>query len=187
MSLDITKLEDVEKRGSRTIARCPACAEQGHDNKGNHLLIDEQGRFSCIMHPGEGGHQHRKRIFSLVGNNDAVARTCSMRHDKMIKVKAVNKNTGIVLKKNVLGRLGRVNQTHAYREKDTKDNIYNKDIKKGVPSVPDVEEKPIYTPDEIEKLTGSSGEAMSAIDMIKKYFPGSTVVDVQPNESDLGK
>jgi len=40
MSLNIEQLENAKYRGSRTIARCPACAEQGNDNKGEHLSID---------------------------------------------------------------------------------------------------------------------------------------------------
>jgi len=178
MSLDITKLENVEHKGSRVIARCPACAEQDRDNNGNHLSIDEQGRFSCVVYPGETGRAHRKLIFALVGVNDGCKGTSSMRQNITIKVKAVNKNTGIILKKNVLRHLGRVNQTHTRIEKDNKDNIYKKDIENGVPSVPSMEKEPGYTLDEMKKLTGVSEDALNAINMIKSYFSESRVVDV---------
>ncbi len=89
MSLNIGILENVENRGSRTIARCPACAELGNDNKGNHLYIDEQGRFSCVRYPGEAGTDHRKRIFALVGVKDGNSKTYPPQHNKVIDVKLV--------------------------------------------------------------------------------------------------
>lgn len=67
MALDPSKLENVQESGRKTIARCPACAEAGADEKGNHLVIREDGRFGCVLHPGAGGKAHRSRIFALVG------------------------------------------------------------------------------------------------------------------------
>ncbi len=67
MNLNIEKLENVKYRNSCIIARCPACAEQGNDKKGQHLFIDEQDRFSCVIYPGEIGKEHRKQVFALVG------------------------------------------------------------------------------------------------------------------------
>ena len=67
MGLDSSKLENIKKRGSITIARCPACAENGGDNKGDHLFINNEGRFGCVLYPREEGISHRKRIFELVG------------------------------------------------------------------------------------------------------------------------
>jgi len=183
MSLDIVKLENAERNGVRITARCPACAEHGHDNKGNHLSIDEHGRFSCVVNPGEYGDEHRKRIYALVGKGDGATSTSSVQQDKTIKIKPVNKNTGFALKKNILGHLGRVNQTHAYKEKDNKDNIYKVDIEKDVPTVPNTEDEPVYTLDEMKKLTAVSKEALNAINMIKSYFSESKVVDVQTNKS----
>ena len=47
---------------------------------------------------------------------------------------------GKVIESNVLGRLGRVFQTLTReRKNDIKDNIYNKDFKESVPSVPAIE------------------------------------------------
>jgi len=67
MALDILKLEKVKHRGASTTARCPACAEDGGDNKGEHLFINREGRFGCVLYPREEGILHRKRIFELVG------------------------------------------------------------------------------------------------------------------------
>ena len=154
MGLNLEKLENVKHRGSRIIARCPACAEQGHDQKGNHLFIDEQGRFSCVIYPAEAGKEHRKRIYELIGTKNKKSGVPSTSYVKPIKVrkatygKTHGKNYGKVIKSDILGHLGRVNQTHAYREKENKDNIYDKDIEKGVPTVPDIETELIPISDE---------------------------------------
>lgn len=66
MSLDVSKLEKVrELPGGIVQARCPACAEGGHDRTGEHLRIYPDGRFGCCVHPKDG--EHRKRIWALVG------------------------------------------------------------------------------------------------------------------------
>ena len=66
MSLNVSKLESVrELAGGIVQARCPACAEGGHDRTGEHLRIYPDGRFGCCVHPKDG--EHRKRIFALVG------------------------------------------------------------------------------------------------------------------------
>ena len=66
MSLDVTKLEKVrELAGGIVQARCPACAEGGHDQSGEHLRIYPDGRFGCCVHPKDG--EHRKRIWALAG------------------------------------------------------------------------------------------------------------------------
>jgi hypothetical protein len=70
-ALDLSKLEKAKhKEGGIIIARCPACAEQGHDKTGNHLSIFANGRFGCVQFPRETGLEHRKRIFELVGVPD---------------------------------------------------------------------------------------------------------------------
>ena len=66
MSLDLAKLHNVREQGGKTIARCPACAEAGMDETGEHLIIQPDGRFGCVVHPGPGGKQHRQRIAKLV-------------------------------------------------------------------------------------------------------------------------
>jgi 5S rRNA maturation endonuclease (ribonuclease M5) len=77
MSLDLSKLEKVNKKGDKIIARCPACWESGADETGDHLVIMPSGKFGCCIN--EGDHAHRKRIFELAGvkeegfrNNGAV-------------------------------------------------------------------------------------------------------------------
>ena len=140
MILNIEKLENIKYRDSRLIARCPACTEQGNDNKGNHLVIYGQGQFSCIRYPGNAGVDHRKRIFALIGIKTANCNSHSFQQKTVIKVKAVDRNTGNVIKSNVLGHLGRVNQTlKKHNENDNIERIYNKDFEKGVPSVPTTE------------------------------------------------
>ena len=69
MSLDLGRLERVTVRGSKLIARCPACAEMGADKSCEHLFIADEGRgpFACIAFAGPAGEQHRKRIYELVG------------------------------------------------------------------------------------------------------------------------
>jgi len=66
MGLDTKRLEKVrELPGGIVQARCPACAEGGHDRTGEHLRIYPDGRFGCCVHPKD--KEHRKRIFALVG------------------------------------------------------------------------------------------------------------------------
>src|SRR6266566_9756717 len=70
MSLDVSKLQNVRLRGAKTTARCPACAEAGRDNKGEHLIINVEGQFGCVLYPGHSAdaRKHRKRIFALCGD-----------------------------------------------------------------------------------------------------------------------
>jgi hypothetical protein len=86
-SLDLDRLENVCEYEDKIIARCPACAEEGHDSKGEHLCIASDGRFGCVAFPAEEGVEHRKRIFALVGKRttktvtftsaDEAARCCT--------------------------------------------------------------------------------------------------------------
>lgn len=68
MSLDFSKLECVKALADRTIAACPACREQGHDKKGDHLVIWPDGRFGCVKNQDDS--DHRKRIFAIAGSPD---------------------------------------------------------------------------------------------------------------------
>lgn len=73
MKIDTTKLKHActKIRNGQTviIARCPACEEDGHDNKGDHLIVFSDGRFGCVVNPveDEDSHEHRMRILELVG------------------------------------------------------------------------------------------------------------------------
>ncbi|MEI6819323.1 MAG: hypothetical protein WCL19_06945 [Verrucomicrobiota bacterium] len=76
MSLDISKLELVRiKHGRGTsmkkVAQCPACAEEGGDSQGIHLVIFPDGKFSCIKYPGASGKKHRQRIHELAGDGES--------------------------------------------------------------------------------------------------------------------
>lgn len=64
-SLDQARLEKVKRTGNKITARCPACAENGGDRAGNHLVIFPNGKFGCAAAPGDS--EHRRRIFALVG------------------------------------------------------------------------------------------------------------------------
>lgn len=69
MSLDIKRLENVQtKTSGKIIARCPACAVNGGDEKGEHLVVNTDGRFGCVVHPGD--KSHNKTIFAFVGVKD---------------------------------------------------------------------------------------------------------------------
>lgn len=68
MSLDTNKLENVHRRGPNLVARCPACAADGHDKAGEHLVITPSGSFGCVIHPGVAGHDHRSTIAKLAAD-----------------------------------------------------------------------------------------------------------------------
>ena len=70
MALDIAKLENVQKKpDGKIIARCPACAADGNDSKGEHLAVFPDGRFGCAVNPKD--KSHTKEIFKLVGIKEA--------------------------------------------------------------------------------------------------------------------
>ena len=72
MQLDVNRLEKVvEQAGGAKRARCPACAEGGHDKTGNHLWIKADGRYGCCVYPED--HPHRSRIFALAGDRGEAA------------------------------------------------------------------------------------------------------------------
>ncbi len=102
MALDLSKLENVKQTDKKTIARCPACAEEGADTKGDHLFIRPDGRFGCVLYPGISGRNHRKRITALAGN-------LSRGDERKIPLQPAERP-----KIEILGRVGRVNQTHAH-------------------------------------------------------------------------
>ena len=54
MALDTAKLENVvSKPNGMFTARCPACAEDGADTKGEHLAVFPDGKFGCVVNPKE--------------------------------------------------------------------------------------------------------------------------------------
>jgi hypothetical protein len=72
MNLNLSGLERVHHRQGKTIARCPACAEAGHDRRGEHLVINKNGSFGCVIYPGDSteAKAHRKQIFALCGTRE---------------------------------------------------------------------------------------------------------------------
>lgn len=85
MKLDLKKLTNrhrSNKDGKQAlIARCPACAEEGHDRRGDHLIVFRDGRFGCVVFPGvaPSAHRHRQRIWQLVGTGATGARNAPSR------------------------------------------------------------------------------------------------------------
>jgi len=135
MGLDLTKLENVRRRGVKTIARCPACAEAEGDHKGEHLFINDKGHFGCVLYAGVTGQAHRKRIFELAGAKEMI--------NKGFEVKPAHRMLITVIQKDILGHLGHMYSTHAQKKRnntvqDTDDNIQG-DLKGPVPSVPQTE------------------------------------------------
>lgn len=63
--LDLSRLSNIRRRGDGFEARCPACAEAGHDRSGNHLHIRPDGRFGCAVRPDD--HGHRRRVWEIAG------------------------------------------------------------------------------------------------------------------------
>jgi len=136
MGLDVSRLEKVRRRGSNTIARCPACAEAGNDRKGEHLFINAKGQFGCVLYPGADGQEHRQRIFEIAGIKDIPGTGFEVRKPQA-GVKGVS-----VIQKDVLGHLGRFSQTHARKNfelhRDEVNSNVRVDINTPDPSVPEV-------------------------------------------------
>ncbi len=66
MKININKLKHkVEKPDGSIVAQCPACAFDGGDSNGEHLLVRLDGRFGCVANPSD--KQHNKEILNLVG------------------------------------------------------------------------------------------------------------------------
>ncbi|HEY0549875.1 MAG TPA: hypothetical protein VGF13_09745 [Verrucomicrobiae bacterium] len=127
MPLDINRLENVRKHGDgKVVARCPACAADGKDETGNHLVVYPDGKFGCVANPKDTAH--RKAIFKLCGvPSDAPHQPKAIE----IRPKSAHKRGAGV----VLGRFGRVFQT-SYVTIEEK-HIYIKRVSETRPSRPD--------------------------------------------------
>jgi len=117
MSLDVAKLKNVRIRGKKSIAGCPACAEAGHDQRREHLLINGNGSFACVVYPGdsEDAKAHRKRIFALCGIREIkplIVRQVPAGLGRLGRV-AQSHSAGTSMRTGLLGRLGRMFQTHS--------------------------------------------------------------------------
>ena len=115
MSIDISKLENVRNAGNKTVARCPACAESGQDKKGNHLIISNDGKFACVMFQGVSGHEHRKRIFRLVGIKESSKNTISVK-----QMSQASHDTPGVVMDDILGRIGRTFLSYPKKQEESK-------------------------------------------------------------------
>ena len=138
MGLDLTKLEKIRRRGSNTIARCPACAESGDDRKGEHLFINDAGQFGCVLFPGQDGQQHRQRIFELAGVKETQGKSFEVR-------KPLSAPAGAsVIQKDILGHLGRIPSTHARKSFESHPSVKEYKAQEeptdSVPSVPEPEQ-----------------------------------------------
>jgi len=61
------KLSHVsEKPDGKVTARCPACALDGKDKRGDHLVVYPDGKFGCVKY--EKDSTHRKLIYSSAGD-----------------------------------------------------------------------------------------------------------------------
>jgi len=141
MGLDLTKLEKIRRRGSNTIARCPACAESGDDRKGEHLFINDAGQFGCVLFPGQDGQQHRQRIFELAGVKETQGKSFEVR-------KPLSAPAGAsVIQKDILGHLGRIPSTHARKSFESHPSVKEYKAQEeptdSVPSVPESEQDSI--------------------------------------------
>lgn len=189
MGLDITKLEKLTRHGSFITARCPACAELGGDNEGKHLFVAGDGRFGCVLYPGERGREHRRRIFTLASGQNTPRVV-----DKYFEVRRPSAADGKTIQEDILGRLGRLFSTYADMEE--KGPIHTRHTYKGleipVPSVPgpeDRNDKKSFSEAEEALVAGLDGESLEVIRMVKDLF-GATVIssdDIREEETMRGK
>jgi len=65
VSLDLSKITNLRRRGNGYTGACPACQAAGRDKKADHLYIDAGGKYGCAAHANDTAH--RKEIFALAG------------------------------------------------------------------------------------------------------------------------
>jgi hypothetical protein len=195
MSLDISKLENVRMHGGKITARCPACAETGHDQTRNHLIIQADGRFGCVIYPGASrdARAHRKRIFALCGNRE-IKPLVVRRSDVGRLGRAVKSRPPLaVLKTGVLGRLGRLFQTHSGTElthAGNEDRMTEKlnDFEPGVPGVPGVLAIELHRPlSERERVILAEVEAENdplILEALRMF--NATVAGIEPSDNFTG-
>lgn len=64
----------LRKQGAKMVGQCPVCAQAGGDKQRNHLVVQADGRFGCVVHPGPSGKEHRRQIFQLIGDKHGKSR-----------------------------------------------------------------------------------------------------------------
>jgi hypothetical protein len=193
MSLDISKLENVRPHSGKTTARCPACAEAGHDQTRNHLIIGADGRFGCVVYPGASpdAREHRKRIFAVCGDREI--KPLAVQSPGLGRSGRVNQTylASAPLTTGLLGRLGRLFQTHSGTElthaqgNDDRTTQKLNDFKAGVLGVPS---DPTATPhrplSERERavLMRWCGTDDDAIVLEARTLFNGTIVGIEPSE-----
>jgi hypothetical protein len=169
MSLDISKLEKVRGRGNKTIARCPACAEAGNDKAGEHLFINKDGKFGCVLYPGDAAEakKHRRRIFALCGDRKIKNLVVRSVRDTNVPdtlqsefgTLGTSKSRSKTLKTGLLGRLGRFSSYSGLYTEGTlrRDIEYERRSKLlSVPAVPKLPEAAPLTLVEIRQVFPSA-------------------------------
>jgi hypothetical protein len=152
MSLDISKLQNLRMRGEKTTARCPACAESGGDKKGEHLIINPQGHFGCVVYAGNGAEakEHRRRIFALCGDRKIKPLVIYLAEETAASGRSgrpfQSHSEEAPIKTGLLGRLGRVFQSHLERRREIEASgfplLQQNDIRSAVPAVLESEVRP---------------------------------------------
>ena len=164
MSLDISKLKNVRTRGDKTIAGCPACAELGHDRSCEHLLVNADGRFGCVVYSGNGpeAREHRRRIFVLCGEH--AIKPLAVHPSSSASVSGTARTPVCEsfenFKTGLLGRLGRRFAVHAhsfFSEKGEQNKLPIRDATKSVVNSPQASE-------------ASLGTARTGIDLLTTDF-----------------
>lgn len=70
--IDFSKLKNAVDKSGKTVAQCPACAANGADTKGDHLVIFEDGKFGCVVNPDD--KEHNRQILKLAGKGGSAPR-----------------------------------------------------------------------------------------------------------------
>lgn len=167
MPLVLDKLENIHRQGTKILARCPACAETGHDAAGDHLVIYEQGHFACVVHPGSAGKSHRGRIFHLAG--DTTPRT--------ITVRPASRKPSGASRLGILVRLGRVFGTQ--NESAPQATTFPTESVLGVPNVPKLPEEQIWV--RLGRVPQTLTCSDKTITNIKEFLPPVPSVPKTPN------
>jgi hypothetical protein len=98
MKIDQSKLKNVVSKGDGKItAQCPACAAEGADAKGDHLVVFRDGKFGCVVN--EKDKTHNRLILQLAGERGGGGEDCRL------TVEPMRVPESAVLMK--VGRLGR--------------------------------------------------------------------------------
>jgi len=68
MKIDKNKIEKLRQKNGKHIGRCPACAEEGKDKKGEHFYLydDNPMNFGCVVHGEDIAHWSRIKELAAV-------------------------------------------------------------------------------------------------------------------------